>query len=88
MFKGDRGSAVVYGVDLGKTIFHIVGLDERGAVVQRLKFRREKLLAFFASTEQVLIGMEACAGSQWLACKLQGMGHRVRLIPPAYVKMP
>jgi len=86
MSKSGQGNAVVYGVDLGKTIFHIVGLDERGAVVQRLKFRREKLLAFFASAEQVLIGMEACPGSQWLARKLQGMGHRVRVIPAQFVK--
>jgi transposase len=64
----------------------IVGLDERGAVVQRLKFRREKLLAFFEQTEQALIGMEACPGSQWLARKLQAMGHRVRIIPAQFVR--
>lgn len=86
MAKNEQGNAVVYGVDLGKTIFHIVGLDERGAVVQRLKFRREKLLAFFEQTEQALIGMEACPGSQWLARKLQAMGHRVRIIPPQFVR--
>jgi transposase len=86
MSKSGQGSAVVYGVDLGKSIFHVVGLDERGAVIQRLKFGREKILAFFEKTEQVLIGMEACPGSQWLARKLQGMEHRVRIIPAQFVK--
>jgi transposase len=84
--KNEQGNAAVYGVDLGKTIFHIVGLDERGAVIQRLKFRREKLLAFFEQTEQALIGIEACPGSQWLARKLQAMGHRVRIIPAQFVR--
>jgi transposase len=81
MSKSGQGSAVVYGVDLGKNIFHVVGLDKRGAVIERVKFGRERLLAFFERTEQVLIGMEACPGSQWLARKLQAMGHRVRIIP-------
>jgi transposase len=30
--------------------------------------------------------MEACPGSQWLARKLQGMGHRVQVIPAQFVK--
>ncbi|WP_425493304.1 IS110 family transposase [Microvirga zambiensis] len=86
MAKNEQVNGAVYGVDLGKTIFHIVGLDERGAVVQRLKFRREKLLAFFEQTEKALVGMEACPGSQWLARKLQAMGHRVRIIPAQFVR--
>jgi hypothetical protein len=28
------------GIDLGKTIFHLVGLSERGAVVVRKRFSR------------------------------------------------
>lgn len=30
--------------------------------------------------------MEACPGSQWLARKLQGMGHTVRIVPAQFVK--
>ena len=30
--------------------------------------------------------MEACPGSQWLARKLQAMGHSVRIIPAQFVK--
>jgi hypothetical protein len=39
--------AAVFGIDLGKTLFHVVGLDERGEVIQRAKFRRETPLQFF-----------------------------------------
>jgi transposase len=30
--------------------------------------------------------MEACPGSQWLARKLQAIGHSVRIIPAQFVK--
>jgi transposase len=78
--------AAVFGVDLGKNIFHVVGLDARGAVVQRVKLRRETLLAFFERASRTLVGMEACPGSQWLARKLQAMGHGVRIVPAQFVK--
>ncbi len=78
--------AVVYGVDLGKNLFHVVGADATGQIVQKAKFRRATLLAFFERTSPALVGMEACPGSQWLARKLQAMGHIVRIIPAQFVK--
>ena len=36
------------GIDLGKTIFHLVGLDSTGKVVIRKKCSRRQLLAFTA----------------------------------------
>lgn len=86
MIRNAPRDAAVFGVDLGKNIFHVVGLDERGAVVQRVKFRRDTLLAFFERAAPTLVGMEACPGSQWLARKLLAMGHRVRIVPAQFVK--
>ena len=86
MIRNAPRDAAVYGVDLGKNLFHIVGLDNRGAVVQRVKFRRETLLAFFERAARAVIGMEACPGSQWLARKLLAMGHPVRIVPAQFVK--
>jgi len=51
-----------------------------------MKFRRETLLVFFDRAAPALVGMEACPGSQWLARKLQGLGHRVRIMPAQFVK--
>jgi len=31
--------AAVYGIDIGKNIFHVVGLDSGGEPVQRVRFR-------------------------------------------------
>ena len=54
------------GIDLGKTVFHLVGLDLRGEVVVRKKFSRTQLLRFTANVRVELIGMEACGGAHFL----------------------
>src|ERR1700681_690664 len=74
------------GIDLGKTVFHLVGLDLRGEVVVRKKFSRTQLLRFTANIRVGLIGMEACGGAHFLGRALEGQGHEVRLIPAQYVK--
>jgi transposase len=86
MIRNTPRDAAVYGVDLGKNLFHVVGLDSCGAVVQRVKFRRETLLSFFERAGRSVVGMEACPGSQWLARKLLAMGHTVRIVPAQFVK--
>ena len=40
-----RGAAV-YGIDLGKTSFHVVGLDASGHTIQRLKLGRTTVFQF------------------------------------------
>jgi transposase len=86
MSRNAPRGAVVYDVDLGKNVFHVVGLDADGAVIQRVKLRRDTLVAFFERASKATVGMEACSGSQWLARKLEAMGHRVRIIPAQFVK--
>jgi transposase len=66
------------GIDLGKTIFHLVGLNLRGEVVVRKKFSRKQLLHFTANLQVELIGMEACGGSHFLGRALREQGHEVR----------
>src|SRR2546430_15805380 len=74
------------GIDLGKTVFHLVGLNLRGEVVVRKKFSRKQLLHFTANLQVELIGMEACGGSHFLGRVLREQGHEVRLMPAQYVK--
>jgi len=74
------------GIDLGKTVFHLVGLSQTGEVVVRKKFSRTQLLRFTANVQVHLIGMEACAGSHFLGKALREQGHEVRLMPAQYVK--
>jgi transposase len=86
MIRNKPRGAAVYGVDIGKNIFHVIGTDTSGQVIQRVKFRRETVLAFFRWADPAIVGMEACPGSQWLARKLQAMGHTVRIAPAQFVK--
>jgi transposase len=68
--------AAVFGVDIGKNLFHVVGLDATGAPAQRASFRRATLLQFFERATPTVVGMEACPGSQWLARKIMAFGPR------------
>src|ERR1700747_3221227 len=74
------------GIDLGKTVFHLVGVNARGEVVVRKKCSRTQLLRFTANLRACLIGMEACGGSHFLGRAVREQGHDVRLMPAQYVK--
>jgi len=74
------------GIDLGKSVFHLVGLDERGSIVAKKHFSRGQLLTYTANLPSCLIGMEACCGAHFLGALLVRQGHRVRLIPAQFVK--
>jgi hypothetical protein len=50
------------GIDLGKTVFHFVGVNARGEVVVRKKGSRTQLLRFTSNLPKCLIGMEARLG--------------------------
>jgi len=76
----------VVGIDIGKNSFHIVGLDERGAIVVRQKWSRGQVEARFANMPPCLIGMEACVGAHHLSRKLNSLGHDARLMPAKYVR--
>jgi transposase len=79
------GIAVV-GIDIGKNSFHIVGLDQCGAIVLRQKWSRGQVEARFANMPPCLIGMEACVGAHHLSRRLQALGHDARLMPARYVR--
>jgi transposase len=74
------------GLDIAKSIFQVHGVDADGQVVIRRKLKRRYVLTFFAKVPPCLVGMEACATSHHWSRELQALGHRVRLMPPAYVK--
>jgi transposase len=62
------------------------GVDAGGAVVFQRRLTRGKLLGFFAKQAPCLVGMEACAAAHHWGRELSKLGHRVRLMPPRYVK--
>jgi transposase len=81
-----NAAMAVVGIDIGKNSFHIVGHDERGAIVLRQKWSRGQVEARFANMPPCLIGMEACVGAHHLSRKLRALGHDARLMPAKYVR--
>ena len=76
----------VLGVDLGKNVCSVVGLDASGAVVMRRKVRRETLIALAEKLPPCIVGMEACCGAHHLGRVFAARGHDVRLMSPEYVR--
>src|SRR5690349_24845307 len=74
------------GLDIAKSVFQVHGVDANGQVVIRRKLKRRYVLAFFQKLPACLVGIEACATSHHWSRELQALGHKVRLMPPVYVK--
>jgi transposase len=74
------------GLDIAKSVFQVHGVGADGHVVVRRQLKRRYVLAFFQKLPPCLIGIEACASAHHWSRELQSLGHKVRLMPPAYVK--
>jgi len=76
----------ILGIDLGKSSFHVIGRDKHDIPIFRKKFSRTQLIEYLSNLPACLVAFEACGGAHWLGRKCQAMGHKVKLIPPQYVK--
>src|SRR5246500_2667833 len=74
------------GIDTGKNTLHLIGLDEKGAIVLREKGSRGRIVARLANAPRCLIGIEAGMATHYVARELIALGHEVRQVPPAYPK--
>jgi transposase len=79
-------TAHVCGIDIGKTVFHLVGLSKEGQIVAKRRFTRKQLIIHTVNMPACLIGMEACPGAHYLARVLTAQGHEVKLMPAEYVR--
>ncbi|HEV2444845.1 MAG TPA: IS110 family transposase [Candidatus Sulfopaludibacter sp.] len=80
------GELTRIGVDTSKALFTVHGVDAADRAILRLDLRRSRLLAFFGKLAPVEVAMEACGSSHHWGRQLAALGHRVRLIPPQYIK--
>jgi transposase len=79
-------TAHVCGIDIGKTVFHLIGLSKEGQIVIKKRFTRKQLITHTVNMPACLIGMEACPGAHFLARVLGAQGHEVKLMPAEYVR--
>lgn len=66
------------GIDLAKNVFQLHAVDVRGKTVLRKQLRRSEVSRFFTNLSPCLIGMEACASSNYWGRTLEQLGHTVR----------
>src|SRR6478609_3640962 len=58
------------GIDTGKNILHLIGLDDQGAIVLREKIARGRIAARLANVPRCLIGIEAGMATHYVAREL------------------
>lgn len=76
----------VLGIDLGKTVCRLAGLDATGAVVYRKRLQRHRLLDFLEGLDPCIVAMEACGGAHHIGRFCLQHGHEPRLMSPLYVR--
>ncbi len=84
--KTEAVVASTIGIDTGKNILHLVGLDDGGTIVLREKLGRSRIGTRLANVPRCLIGVEAGVATHCVARELIALGHDVRQVPPAYAR--
>jgi transposase len=74
------------GVDLAKSVFEVAVSTRPGQVRERHRLSRARFLAFFGDRQPGTVVMEACGSAHYWGRQLEGLGHRVVLLPPQYVR--
>jgi len=78
--------AMTVAVDLAKTVFELAMADVHWHVTGRQRLNRTQFARFLRQTAPTHVVMEACGMAHYWGRVAQGHGHRVTLVPPAYVR--
>jgi transposase len=84
--ESNTACLAVIGVDIGKEVFHLVGLGVDGKIAFRRKIKRLALKDAFEKLPACIVGMEACLSAHFVSRTLRALGHEPRIIPAIYVK--
>jgi transposase len=78
--------ATTVAVDLAKTVFELAIANAQWRIVSRQRLNRTQFTRFLAETSATHVVMEACGMAHYWGRVAQQHGHRVTLLPPAYVR--
>ncbi len=78
--------ATTVAVDLAKSVFELAIADAQWRVVGRQRLNRPQFTRYLTQTAPLHVVMEACGMAHYWGRLAQQHGHRVTLIPPAYVR--
>ena len=79
--RSDTGLPTVIGIDIGKEVFHLVGLGADGRIALRRKIKRKRLglKDAFERLPPCIVGMEACLSAHFVSRTLPALGHEPRI---------
>src|SRR3546814_396378 len=84
--RSEPMTIVTLGIDLGKNLNSVVGLDAEERVVLRRRVRRATLAELADKLQPCTVAMEACCGAHHVGRLFASKGHDVRLMSPEYVR--
>jgi transposase len=71
MTASDTALPAVIGIDIGKEVFHLVGLGADGKIAFRRKIRRLGLKDTFERLAPCIVSMEACLSAHFVSRTLR-----------------
>ena len=74
------------GLDVAKPVFQIQGVDTYGKGVVRKQLRHKEVVEYFTNLPVCTIGMEVGSSSHYWTRRRQGLGHRVNLMAPQFMR--
>jgi transposase len=78
--------STIIAVDLAKSVFQIAVSRHPGKVAESHRLSRSKFLRFFAERQPAVVLLEACGTAHYWGRQLEGLGHRVLLLPPHAIR--
>lgn len=72
-------------VDVAKSVFQVAVSRRPGQVSETHRLTRKQLLRFMAKRTPATVVMEACSMAHHWGRQFQQLGHKPKLLPPAYV---
>jgi transposase len=73
-------------IDLAKSVFEVGISHQPGHVAANHRLTREQIGTFMANQPATTVVMEACSSAHYWGRTFQGYGHKVKLLPPLYVR--
>jgi len=78
-------STITIGLDIAKSVFHLVWMSATGKVLKRKMLSRKKVAEYFANLEACTVVMEACGSTHYWSRVITRCGHEVKAIAPQFI---
>lgn len=78
-------NTITIGLDIAKSVFHLVWMNRTGKVLKRKQLSRKQVAEYFANLEISTVVMEACGSTHYWSRVITRCGHEVKAIAPQFI---